>query len=76
MLRPARQCSGLVALDEGTDLRATTCPVGEGAYGGAVVEEERVREAVVVEAGEDGGSWTGAWEAGTGDWTEMLAHVL
>jgi len=68
MLRPARQCSSLVALDEGTDLRTTTCPVRKGANGGAVVEEERVREAIVVEAGEEGRSWAGAWEAGTGDW--------
>ena len=70
MLRPARQCSGLVALDEGTDLRTTTRPVGQGANWGAVVEEEGIREAVVVEAGEDGWSWAGAWEAGTGDWTK------
>jgi len=70
MLRPSRQCSSLIALDESTDLRTTTCPVGYGANGGAVIEEEGVGEAVVVEAGEDGGSWTGARERGTGDWRE------
>ena len=68
MLGPARQCSSLVALDEGTDLRATTCPVGQGANGGAVVEEEGIGEAVIVEARENGWSWAGAREAGTGDW--------
>jgi hypothetical protein len=67
MLWSARQCSSLVALDQGTDLRTTTCPVRHRADGGAIVKEKGIGETVVVEAGEEGGCWAGAWEAGAGD---------